>query len=89
MAEQQIAFTTEDGKEIEFFVVEQTTISGINYLLVTDSQEDESDAYIMREMEDQEGQCIYEFIEDEAELDALSKVFVELLDDVAIEIQEK
>ncbi len=81
-------FTTEDGEEIPFFVVEQTTISGRNYLLVTDSEEDEADAYIMRELEDQDGQCVYEFIEEEAELDALSKVFVELLDDVAIEVQE-
>ncbi|MDO4166080.1 MAG: DUF1292 domain-containing protein [Eubacteriales bacterium] len=88
MAEKQIAFITEDGEEIPFFVVEQTTISGRNYLLVTDSEEEEADAYIMREIEDQDGQCIYEFIEEEAELDALSKVFVELLDDVAIEVQE-
>lgn len=85
MAEQEIVFTTEEGEETGFFVLGQTTISGQNYLLVTDSEEDEADAYIMRELEDQDGQCIYELVEEEAELDALSKVFVELLDDVAIE----
>lgn len=88
MAEKQIAFTTEEGEEISFFVVEQTTISGHCYLLVTDSEEDEANAYIMRELEDKDGQCIYELIEDENELEALSKVFVELLDDVDIEVQE-
>lgn len=89
MTEKQIVFTTEEGEETGFFVLGQTTISGNNYLLVTDSDEDEADAYIMRELEDQNGQCLYELIEEEAELDALSKVFVELLDDVAIETPDK
>lgn len=87
MAEEQVTFTTENGEKINVFVVEQTMLSGVNYLLVTDSREAEADAFIMRELEDQNGQCTYEFIEDEKELDALSKVFAELLDDVDIEMQ--
>lgn len=86
--QQQIIFTTEEGEEITFFVVEQTTISGKNYLLVTDSEQEEADAYIMQEIEDQDGQSIYEILEDERELEAISKVFVELLDDVAIEVEK-
>lgn len=88
MAEEQVTFTTENGEEINVFVIEQTTLSGMNYLLVTDSRETEADAFIMRELEDQDGQCTYEFIEDEKELNALSKVFAELLDDVDIEMQD-
>ena len=88
MAEEKVTFTTENGEEINVFVVEQTMLSGVNYLLVTDSREAEADAFIMRELEDQDGQCTYEFIEDEKELDALSKVFAELLDDVDIEMQD-
>lgn len=88
MAEEKLTFTTETGEEINVFVVEQTMLSGVNYLLVTDSREAEADAFIMRELEDQDGQCTYEFIEDEKELDALSKVFAELLDDVDIEMQD-
>lgn len=88
MAEEKVTFTTENGEEINVFVVEQTMLSGVNYLLVTDSREAEADAFIMRELEDQNGQCTYEFIEDEKELDALSKVFAELLDDVDIEMQD-
>lgn len=87
MEEEKITFTTEGGEEIHVFVVEQTMLSGVNYLLVTDSEETEADAFIMRELEDQNGQCTYEFIEDEKELDALSKVFAELLDGVDIEMQ--
>ena len=88
MAEEQVTFTTENGEEINVFVIEQTKLSGMNYLLVTDSRETEADAFIMRELEDQDGQCTYEFIEDEKELNALSKVFAELLDDVDIEMQD-
>ncbi len=86
MAEDQIAFITEDGETIKLFVIEQTMLSGVNYLLVAESQAEEAEAFIMRELEDRDGQCTYEFVEDNRELDALSKIFMELLDDVEIEI---
>ena len=41
-----VYFTTDEGEEVPFFVVEETKIAGENYLLVTDSEEDEADAYI-------------------------------------------
>ena len=44
-----VNFTTDNGEEIPFFVVEETKIAGENYLLVTDSEDDEADAYILRE----------------------------------------
>mgnify|MGYP001316135103 CR=1 FL=1 len=34
-----VNFTTDNGEEIPFFVVEETKIAGENYLLVTDSEE--------------------------------------------------
>lgn len=86
--QKQIEFTTEDGEVILFYVVEHTKIAGVNYLLVTDSEEEEADAYIMKEIKDENGQGIYEILDDEKELEAISKVFVELLEDVAIEVQE-
>lgn len=88
MKEQQITIVGDDGQEIIFFVVEQTTISGKNYLLVADSDDEEAQAYIMMEVCDEDGQSVYEFVEDEKELDALSKVFVELLEDVSIKVQD-
>ena len=33
-----VNFTTDNGEEIPFFVVEETKIAGENYLLVTDSE---------------------------------------------------
>ena len=61
---EQVIFTNEDGEDIRFYVVEETKIAGVNYLLVTEQEEDEQ------------------------ELDAISKVFAELLEDVSIEMQE-
>lgn len=56
-----------------------------NYLLVTDSEEDEADAYIFREVFENENDSFYEMVEDEEKINALSKVFAELLDDVDFE----
>lgn len=82
---QSINFITDEGEEIPFYIIEQTTLAGKDFLLVTDSdtQENEAQVYIMQEISDQ---TIYEFVEDEAQLEALSKVFEELLDDVDIQM---
>lgn len=86
MEQNKIIFTTEDGEEIPFYVVEQTTIAGNNYLLVTEDEEQEADAYIMREMRDEDSEIIYELVENDHELSAISRVFEELLDDTDIEL---
>ena len=85
---QSIDFITDEGEEIPFYIIEQTTLAGKDFLLVTDSDtdEDEAEVYIMQEISDQEDQTVYEFVEDEAQLEALSKVFAELLDDVDIQM---
>ena len=85
---QSINFITDEGEEIPFYIIEQTTLAGKDFLLVNDSDtdEDEAEVYIMQEISDQDDQTVYEFVEDEAQLEALSKVFAELLDDVDIQM---
>ena len=84
---EKIIFTFEDTKEeVEFFVLEQTRVNGNNYILVTDSEEDEAECLILKDMsaaEDKES--LYEIVEDDVELSAVLKVFEELLEDVDIE----
>lgn len=65
---QSINFITDEGEEIPFYIIEQTTLAGKDFLLVTDSdtQENEAQVYIMQEISDQDDQTIYEFVEDEA-----------------------
>ena len=85
---EKIKFTFEDTKEeVEFFVLEQTRVSGKNYILVTDSEEDEAECLILRDMSTTEDtESLYEIVEDEVELSAVLKIFEELLEDVDIEM---
>ncbi len=78
----------EGGEPAWFYVLEETRISGISYLLVTDSEdENEAEAYILRDTsKDGDENAVYEFVDDDDELAALSKIFAELLDDVDIEL---
>lgn len=76
-------------EEVEFYVLEQTRISGRDYLLVTEDEEDieDAEALILRDLsEDEDAEALYEIVEDEEELKALSKVFMEMIDDIEIEL---
>lgn len=83
-----IEFTSDDGSTISFFVLEQVKIAGVNYILVTDSDTGygEEDAYILKELREEDGEGIYEMVEDDEELAAISKVFEETLEDIDIEM---
>ena len=85
---EKIKFAFGDGNgEDEFFVLEQTKINGATYILVTDSEEDDAECLILKEtgVEEQTDK-MFEIVEDDTELLAVSKVFEELLEDVSIEM---
>ena len=85
---EKIKFAFGDGNgEDEFFVLEQTKINGATYILVTDSEEDDAECLILKEtgVEEQTDK-MYEIVEDDTELLAVSKVFEELLEDIDIEM---
>ena len=82
--QEKIRFETEDGPA-EFYVLEETRVNGRNYLLVTDSEEDEAQAYILKDIsESSEAEAVYEIVEEEAELESVSRIFSELLEDVTL-----
>lgn len=82
-----ITVYNDEGEEAEFYVVEQTQINGSNYLLASESEdEDEVDAWIFKQIKTEDDELIYETIDDEAELDAVMRVFGELLEDCDIEL---
>ena len=76
----------ESEDSVEFFVLEQTKINGASYFLVTDSKEDDAECLILKETSQDAKESVYEIVEDDVELTAVSKVFEELLDDVEIEM---
>lgn len=75
----------ETKEEIEFFVEEETQINGKKYLLVTEEEDGDSEAYILQEISDENDEVVYEMVEDDTELAALGKVFSELIEDADIE----
>lgn len=85
---EKVKFSFGDGTgEDEFFVLEETKINGAAYILVSDSEDDDGECLILKETDDGAGQeRVYEIVEDETELLAVSKVFEELLEDVSIEM---
>ena len=91
---QSIPFKDEDGKEKEFYVLEQTTLNGFHYLLVEDGSADPEEedvvVYIMKGAagsEDEEEMAAYEMVEDEEELISVSKVLEQLMEDTDFEVE--
>ena len=85
-----IIFDGEDGTELEFGILEQTRVGGINYLLVIDPEENDEEngsaAYILKDIsEDGDEEGCYVFVEDDTEYDAVYKVFEAMLDDIDFE----
>ena len=81
---EKITFTFEDTNEtVDFFVLEQTKLNGATYLLVADNESDDAECLILKETESgNEQDNLYDIVEDDNELTAVSKVFEELLEDV-------
>ena len=73
------------GEEIELYILEETSIAGVNYLLAAEAAEADCDAWILRKVSEQGEDAIYEFVEDDTEFDAIARVFEETLEDIGIE----
>ena len=48
---EKLEFIDENGEKTQFYVIEETRINGINYLLVSesDNEDEEAEAYILKE----------------------------------------
>ena len=80
---EKIVFTGAEGDNIEFYVLEKTTLGGVDYVLVTESEINDGEAYVLKDLSktsDTEG--VYEIVSDEEELEAVCQVFKSLLDDI-------
>lgn len=89
--EEKITLQTDTGELVDFYVLEETRINGMNYLMVTDAEEDDEDGecYILKDVsKDDDSDAIYEFVENDDELDYLYRIFTELLEDMEVELQK-
>ena len=86
---EKLTFVTEDQESVDFYIIEETRVNGINYLLVTESEDEEdeeAEAYILKDTSKAEDtEAVYEFVESEEEQDAVSRIFAELLEDMDLE----
>lgn len=80
--------TLEDEKgALSFYVLEQTVLNGKTYILVTEDEEGDADAFVLRDdsgAEDDE--ALYSFVTEEAELNAVGAVFQKLMEDEDSEV---
>lgn len=88
---EKVVFTlTDTNEDAEFYVVGQTRINNVNYILVTESMDEEdAEALILKETgnSDDEQDIMYDIVDDDVELEAIGKVFSEILDDIDIEME--
>ncbi len=83
---EKIKFMSEEMQETDFYVLEQTKVNGVSYILVTDSEEDDAECLILKDTSAEEDkESVYEIVEDATELGAVLKIFEELLEDIEIE----
>ena len=86
---ENLTFVTEDQESVDFYIIEETRVNGINYLLVTESEDEEdeeAEAYILKDTSKAEDtEAVYEFVESGEELGAVSRIFAELLEDMDLE----
>ena len=80
----KITFTPDGEEAVDFYVLEQTTITGVTYILVTDAEEDEEgEAYILKDVTGSDSEeRVYAMVEDDVEFEAVSGVFESMLDDI-------
>ncbi len=85
---EKIKFMLDDGENsVDFFVLEETKINGVSYILVTDSEDEDGECMILKDTsKPEEKESLYQIVEDDVELAAVSKVFGELLEDIEIEM---
>ena len=85
---EKVKFIDPDTMEsLEFYVLEQTRINNVDYLLVTVDEDGDTDAFVLKDLsKETDEEAVYQIVEDEQELEAIAKVFSEMLEDVDIEL---
>ena len=80
---EKIVFEPEEGSPVEFYVLEETKLWGITYILVTEEEQGDGDAWILKDISSpEEEEAVYEMVEDDVELDAVGAVFESMMEDV-------
>jgi len=80
---EKVTFHPDGEDPVDFYVLEQTRIGGYSYILVTDFEEGDGEALILKDIsKDGEEESVYTIVSDDDELQAVAGVFENMLDDV-------
>ena len=79
---EKVEFTLDTGETVSFYVLAQTMLGGIQYILVTDVEEGDGEALILKELpsEDVQEESTFEVVEDDEELSAVAAVFFQSME---------
>ena len=80
---EKITFNPDGEDPVEFYVLEQTRIGGISYVLVTDFEEGDGEALILKDISgDGEEETVFTNVSADEDLKDVAGVFESMLDDV-------
>lgn len=80
---EKITFNPDGENPVEFYVLEQTRINGADYILVTDFEEGDGEALILKDIsKNGEEESVFTIVSDDQELAAVAGVFESMLEDV-------
>lgn len=80
---EKITFNPDGEEPVEFYVLEQTRIGGVNYILVTDFEEGDGEALILKDIsKDGEEESVFTIVSEDDELAAVAGVFENMMDDI-------
>ena len=85
---EKITFRPDGEEPVDFFVLEQTVIGARSYILVTDVEDGDGEALILRDdSAEGETEANYTIVDDDSELEAVAVVFRKLLeeDDIGLD----
>ncbi len=82
---EKIVFNPEGEEPVAFYVLEQTMIAGEKYILVTDTEEGDGEAMILKDTSrPEDAESVYVEVTEEKELSAVAEVLSSMLEDVEL-----
>ncbi len=85
----KLTFTSEDGEKQEYYIIAGAESEGVEYLLVSEENEEDAEAiilkYITEKNSDGEEEAVYEMVTDEDEIAKVIPAFESVLGDISIE----
>ena len=85
----RLTFQPDGGAPVDFFIIAQETIDGRSYILVSEAEDGDADALILRDDSDAEAEdALFCVVEDDDEFAACARVFSTHLgdEDILLEV---